>query len=102
MVRCLRHLGGDGFIGDVISRNGTDNVYVCVALVFAVRLCRVLCIELRNKERISVAAASKLLANTVYYYRGMGLSMGYVSGGSSCRRRIVSVPRHCVRTMRAC
>lgn len=32
--------------------------------------------ELRNKERISVAAASKLLANTVYYYRGMGLSMG--------------------------
>lgn len=35
-------------------------------------------IELRNKERISVAAASKLLANTVYYYRGMGLSMGYV------------------------
>lgn len=35
-------------------------------------------IELRNKERISVAAASKLLANTVYQYRGMGLSMGYV------------------------
>lgn len=32
--------------------------------------------ELRNKERISVAAASKLLANTVYYYKGMGLSMG--------------------------
>lgn len=32
--------------------------------------------ELRNKERISVAAASKLLANIVYGYRGMGLSMG--------------------------
>lgn len=32
--------------------------------------------ELRNKERISVAAASKLLANTVYEYKGMGLSMG--------------------------
>lgn len=32
--------------------------------------------ELRNKERISVSAASKLLANTVYYYKGMGLSMG--------------------------
>ena len=31
--------------------------------------------ELRNKERISVAAASKLLANTVYNYKGMGLSM---------------------------
>ncbi|RUS77340.1 hypothetical protein EGW08_014894 [Elysia chlorotica] len=36
--------------------------------------CRVY--ELRNKERISVAAASKLLANIVYDYKGMGLSMG--------------------------
>ena len=32
--------------------------------------------ELRNKERISVAAASKLLANMVYPYRRMGISMG--------------------------
>ncbi|KAK0520412.1 Proteasome subunit beta type-5 [Tilletia horrida] len=32
--------------------------------------------ELRHKERISVAAASKLLANIVYGYKGMGLSMG--------------------------
>lgn len=32
--------------------------------------------ELRNKERISVAAASKYLANLVYGYKGMGLSMG--------------------------
>merc|ERR1719197_859343 len=32
--------------------------------------------ELRNKERISVAAASKILANMVYQYKGMGLSMG--------------------------
>jgi len=32
--------------------------------------------ELRNKERISVAAASKLLTNIVYGYKGMGLSMG--------------------------
>jgi len=32
--------------------------------------------ELRNKERISVAAASKILANMVYGYKGMGLSMG--------------------------
>lgn len=31
--------------------------------------------ELRNKERISVAAASKLLANMVYYYKGLGLSI---------------------------
>ncbi|RUP22170.1 nucleophile aminohydrolase, partial [Jimgerdemannia flammicorona] len=37
------------------------------------RRCRLY--ELRNKERISVAAASKLLANMVYAYRGMGLSM---------------------------
>jgi len=32
--------------------------------------------ELRNKERISVAAASKILANIVYEYKGAGLSMG--------------------------
>jgi len=32
--------------------------------------------ELRNKTRISVAAASKLLANMVYGYKGMGISMG--------------------------
>jgi len=32
--------------------------------------------ELRNKERISVAAASKILGNIVYSYRNMGLSMG--------------------------
>ena len=31
--------------------------------------------ELRNKTRISVAAASKLLANMVYSYKGQGLSM---------------------------
>ena len=34
---------------------------------------------MRNKERISVAAASKLLANMVYNYKGMGLSMVSVS-----------------------
>lgn len=38
------------------------------------RECRIY--ELRNKERISVAAASKLLANIIYGYRGMGLSLG--------------------------
>lgn len=32
--------------------------------------------ELREKERISVAAASKILGNLVYEYKGMGLSMG--------------------------
>ncbi|CAI9715578.1 proteasome subunit beta type-5-like [Octopus vulgaris] len=38
------------------------------------RQCRIY--ELRNKERISVAAASKLLANILYNYKGMGLSLG--------------------------
>ncbi|CAG0895216.1 unnamed protein product [Darwinula stevensoni] len=37
--------------------------------------------ELRNRERISVAAASKLLANIVYNYKGMGLSMGIMIAG---------------------
>merc|ERR1712027_183368 len=32
--------------------------------------------QLRNKKRISTRAASKLLANMVYGYKGMGLSMG--------------------------
>lgn len=31
---------------------------------------------LRNNERISVSAASKLLANMLGEYRGMGLSVG--------------------------
>ena len=43
------------------------------------RQCRLY--ELRNKERISVAAASKLLANTMYQYRGYGLSMGTMIAG---------------------
>jgi len=37
--------------------------------------------ELRNKKRISVAAASKLLANTMNSYRGYGLSMGTMVTG---------------------
>jgi len=37
--------------------------------------------ELQQKERISVAAASKLLANLVYGYKGMGLSMGTMVAG---------------------
>jgi len=43
------------------------------------RRCRLY--ELRNNERISVAAASKILSNIVYYYRGMGLSMGTMITG---------------------
>lgn len=37
--------------------------------------------ELRHKSRISVAAASKILANLVYSYKGMGLSMGTMCAG---------------------
>jgi len=37
--------------------------------------------ELRNRKRISVAAASKLLANTMNSYRGYGLSMGTMIAG---------------------
>lgn len=37
--------------------------------------------ELRNKERISVAAASKLLANILFNYKGMGLSVGVMISG---------------------
>ncbi|XP_077282915.1 proteasome subunit beta type-5-like [Arctopsyche grandis] len=37
--------------------------------------------ELRNRERISVAAASKLMANMIYSYKGMGLSMGMMFAG---------------------
>jgi len=37
--------------------------------------------ELRNKERMSVAAASKVLANIMFYYRGSGLSIGSMIAG---------------------
>ena len=37
--------------------------------------------ELRQKRRISVAAASKILSNLVYSYKGMGLSMGTMITG---------------------
>eukprot|EP01115_Flamella_aegyptia_P006214 TRINITY_DN26196_c0_g1_i1.p1 TRINITY_DN26196_c0_g1~~TRINITY_DN26196_c0_g1_i1.p1 ORF type:complete len:268 (-),score=40.41 TRINITY_DN26196_c0_g1_i1:71-874(-) len=43
------------------------------------RQCRLY--ELRNKERISVAAASKLLGNMVYAYKNYGLSMGTMIAG---------------------
>merc|ERR1719217_1055707 len=43
------------------------------------RQCRMF--ELRHGERISVASAAKLLANTMWYYRGYGLSMGTMIAG---------------------
>ncbi|PRT54152.1 Proteasome subunit beta type-5 [Wickerhamiella sorbophila] len=39
--------------------------------------------ELRNKERITVSAASKILANVMYHYKGAGLSMGTMICGYS-------------------
>ncbi|CAF0729926.1 unnamed protein product [Didymodactylos carnosus] len=49
------------------------------------RHCRIY--ELRNKEKISVAAASKILANMIFEYRGMGLSMGTMIVGWDKRFR---------------
>uniref|UniRef100_A0A0G4GKW6 Proteasome subunit beta n=1 Tax=Chromera velia CCMP2878 TaxID=1169474 RepID=A0A0G4GKW6_9ALVE len=43
------------------------------------KLCRLH--ELREKERITVAAASNLLANIFFYYRGYGLSCGTMVAG---------------------
>merc|ERR1719454_1591299 len=43
------------------------------------RMCRLY--ELSNKERISVAAASKLLANIFFQYKGYGLSCGTMVAG---------------------
>jgi len=37
--------------------------------------------ELQNKQKITVSAASKLLANMLYNYRGMGLSVGSMVAG---------------------
>jgi len=51
--------------------------------------------ELNNKKRITVRAASKLLANTVTQYKGKGLSMVPPSlpslGGRLPLRRMPSV-----------
>ena len=49
---------------ELVLDYNTSTLFVCFRIY-----------ELRNKERISVAAASKLLANMVYNYKGMGLSM---------------------------
>lgn len=45
----------------------------------------------RNRERISVAAASKLLANMVYQYKGYGLSMGVMIAGWDKKVRFCDV-----------
>lgn len=38
-------------------------------------------LEIRHKRRITVAAASKILANLTYAYKGYGLSMGTMLAG---------------------
>ena len=64
--------------------NTSNSIMYVISIVVSPFMCRVY--ELRNKERISVAAASKLLANMVYYYKGMGLSIvrGTVHGIVDC------------------
>ena len=62
--------------------------------------------ELANKERISVAAASKMLANMVARYKGMGLSMvspapaalrdSRAPGHDDCRLGQEGAPLHCM------
>lgn len=42
--------------------------------------------ELRNREPISVAAASKLLANMLYNYKGQGLSLGVMICGWDAKK----------------
>lgn len=53
--------------------------------------CELRVYELRNKERISVSAASKLLVNMVYYFKGMGLSMGTMICGWDKKVRVGKV-----------
>ncbi|TBU65544.1 N-terminal nucleophile aminohydrolase [Dichomitus squalens] len=57
--------------------------------------------ELRNRERISVAAASKYLSNLVYSYKGMGLSMGTMICGWDKTVRIPEMNRDCTEAIRA-
>lgn len=63
------------FIG-TLAGGAADCVYWDRVLAKECRL-----FELRNKERISVAAASKIMSNIVYYYKGTGLSMGMMLAG---------------------
>lgn len=46
--------------------------------------------EIRHKRRITVAAASKILANLTYAYKGYGLSMGTMLAGVCATHRLWS------------
>lgn len=46
--------------------------------------------ELTNKERISVAAASKIMSNTAHHFKNTGLSMGMMLAGYDKRVNFVT------------
>ncbi|CAH0403028.1 unnamed protein product [Chilo suppressalis] len=75
---------GGQFIGSQSMKKIVEiNDYLLADCVYWDRVLAKQCrlYELRNRERISVAAASKLMANMVYNYKGMGLSMGMMLAG---------------------
>ncbi|KAJ3117334.1 hypothetical protein HDU96_007124 [Phlyctochytrium bullatum] len=69
-----RATGGSYIASQTVKKIIEINKYLLGTMAELGRRCRLY--ELANKERISVAAASKLLSNMVYAYKGMGLSMG--------------------------
>ena len=58
-----------------------NGLFVQVLLISPLLLVSLVLHELAHGSRISVRAASKLLANTMYSYKGMGLSMGTMVAG---------------------
>lgn len=48
--------------------------------------------EIRHKRRITVAAASKILANLTYAYKGYGLSMGTMLAGVRISTQNLYIP----------
>ena len=70
MVRPIAPFGRDSWLFRSVLENIVLSIITYFSLCLKARLH-----ELREGKRISVAAASKLLANKVYQYRGYGLSM---------------------------
>lgn len=66
----------NGYLLGTLAGGAADCIYWDRVLA---KQCRMY--ELRNRERISVAAASKLMSNMVYNYKGMGLSIGMMIAG---------------------
>lgn len=63
----------------MVASNLTNSLIVANTNLHIFFQCRLH--ELANKRRISVTGASKLLANILYSYRGMGLSVGTMIAG---------------------